>query len=98
MLTREQYETKWPEIKAGIRNLWGHITEREIEESKEDLFGLSDVIQDRYHESKGEIHSRIKHLMDSFDNDTDKNILPDESSFMRKPDEKNFRETFHDRS
>jgi hypothetical protein len=85
MLTREQYEAKWPEIKTGVRNLWGHLTEREIEESKEELFALSDIIEDRYNESKEEIHSKLNHLMDSFDNDTDKNLLPDTSSFMRSP-------------
>ena len=87
MLTKEQYEAKWPEIKSGVRNLWGHLTEREIEESKEDLFALTDIVQIRSHESKEEIHSKIHHLMNSFDNETDKNILPDESSFMRRPDE-----------
>lgn len=85
MLNMEQYQAKWPEIRAGVRNLWGNLTEKEIEESKDDLFALSDVISDRSHESKEEIYIKMTHLLDSFDNDTDKNILPDTSSFMRSP-------------
>ncbi|MFP5386270.1 MAG: hypothetical protein ACLGHN_09350 [Bacteriovoracia bacterium] len=85
MLNPEQYQAKWPEIRAGVRNLWGHLTEREIEGAKEDLYALSDLVVDRYHESKTEIHSKINHLLESFDNETDKNISPDTSSYMRSP-------------
>lgn len=85
MLNPEQYEAKWNEIKGGIRTLWGQLTEEEIEVRKDNLFELVDLVQDRYGETREEIRQRLNQLMDSFDNDTDKNITPDEASFQRKP-------------
>lgn len=85
MLTHQQYETKWTEIKGGIKNLWGHLSDQEIENAKGNLTELTGVIEDRHHESKDEIRNKLNKLMDSFDNDTDKNIDPDVSSYQRSP-------------
>ena len=85
MLTKEQYESKWPEIKGGIRNLWGGLTEAEIESAKGDLTEITSLVEERYHETKDEIRKKLDMLMESFDNDTDKNLDPDVSSYQRSP-------------
>lgn len=87
MLTHEQIEGKWTEIKAGVRNLWGRISESELDQYKENLHSISEVIQDRYGETNESIHAKIDKLMDSFDNETDKSLKVNdgESSYERNP-------------
>lgn len=85
MLTSEQFNNCWPDIRVGLRNLWGDLTDYEIEAVKDNLFEITDLVQLRYGESKEEINSKIHSLIDSFDNDTDKKIQPDVSSFQRSP-------------
>lgn len=85
MLTSMEFENKWPEIKGGVRNLWGKLTSEEIESVKDNLFEITDLVQMRYGESKEEINDKIHNLIDSFDNPTDKNMEPDVSSYQRAP-------------
>ena len=85
MLNERQFEAKWNEIKAGIRNLWGRITNEELEEVKGNLSELSVLIEDKYGETKLEIGQKLNKLFASFDNDTDKGTLPDHQSYMRSP-------------
>ncbi len=85
MLTNEQFDRKWPEIKGGLRNLWGQLSEDEIEEARENVYAVTEVVEDRYQESREEIRKKIDQLMKSFDNDTDKETDPDVSSYHRRP-------------
>jgi uncharacterized protein YjbJ (UPF0337 family) len=85
MLNEEQFKGRWKEIKGGIRNLWGKITDDELEQTKGDLTEITGLVEQRYGETKEEIKEKYEQLMDSFDNKTDKGELPDESSFQRKP-------------
>lgn len=85
MLTNQEFNNKWPEIKGGLRNLWGKLADEEIEAVKNNLYEITDLVQFRYGESKEEINSKIHSLIDSFDNDTDKDIDPDVSSYQRSP-------------
>ena len=85
MLTQDQFNKKWEEIKGGLINLWGVLSEEEMESAKLNLFELTDIIQENYGESKMEINQKIHRLLDSFDNDTDKLIDPDVSSYHRSP-------------
>lgn len=85
MLTKQQYETKWGEIKGGVRNLWGQISDEELETAKGNLYEITGLIEERYNESKEDIRSKLQKLVDSFDNDTDKDIDPDVSSYRRSP-------------
>ena len=95
MLNQEQFEGKWKEIKGGIRNLWGRITDDELEQIKGDLTEISGLVQERYGETKEEIKMKLDHLMESFDNDTDKNISPDVSSYQRSPtDSESYKASF----
>lgn len=85
MFNEQQYEAKWREIKGGIRNLWGNLSDSEIENAKGNLYELSPLLEDRYNESKSSIREKLQKLMESFDNDTDKNLDPDVSSYHRSP-------------
>lgn len=85
MLTENDIHKNWEALKGGLKNLWGRLTEEEMEVAKKNIFELTAVIQDKYGETKHEINGKIKRLLDSFDNDTDKNIDPDVSSYHRTP-------------
>lgn len=85
MLNQQQYEAKWTEIKGGIRNLWGKLTDEELERTKGNLSEIPALVEEKYNESREEIESKFQKLVDSFDNDTDKNLEPDVSSYQRSP-------------
>ena len=85
MLTQDQFNKKWEEIKGGLRNLWGSLSDEEMESTKLNLYELTDIIQKKHGESKMEINQKIHRLLDSFDNNTDKFIDPDVSSYHRSP-------------
>lgn len=85
MLNQEQFDHKWCEIKSGFRNVWGQISEEELENNKSDLTNLFSVIQERYQESLDEVKSKYDQLMQSFDNETDKGLSPDITSYQRRP-------------
>lgn len=87
MLNHEQIIGKWNEIKGGIRNLWGNITEEELDENKGNLESVTGIVQQKNSESLKSIKKKLNTLMDSFDNDTDKSLkLNDgESSYQRSP-------------
>lgn len=85
MLNEEQFQYNWREIKNGLRNQWGKLTNEELEEVKGNIYEITDIVQAKYGETKHDIRVKIGKLMDSFDNDTDKNIDPDRSSWHRSP-------------
>lgn len=85
MLNDHQIEAKWTEIKGGVRNLWGKITEEDLESIHGNLRAISTIVEEKYGESKDTIKNKLEKLMNSFDNDTDKGVTPDESSFERNP-------------
>lgn len=87
MLNQEQINGKWNEIKGGVRNLWGNITEDELDKVKGDIQSVSGIVQQKYSETKESIREKLDTLMDSFDNETDKsmNLKDGVSSFERNP-------------
>lgn len=85
MLNEQQFLGKWTEIKGGLKNLWGRLTDDELEQVKGNVKEITGIVEERYGETKKDIKMKLDQLMDSFDNDTDKNITPDESSYQRSP-------------
>ena len=85
MLTDSQYQLKWKEIKDGMHNLWSDISDEELEMVRDNLFEITTLLENRFGETKVEISQKIQHLLESFDNDTDKNLDPDVSSYHRSP-------------
>ena len=85
MLTNEQLKLLWPNIKAGLRNLWGRLEEEELDRTGADFSAIAGLIQEKYNEDRGSIKQKLETLMESFDNDTDKGLDPDSSSYRRTP-------------
>jgi uncharacterized protein YjbJ (UPF0337 family) len=85
MLTENDVNKNWYAIKGGLKNLWGALTDNEMEAVKKNVFEISATVEKKYGETKMEIHQKIQRLLDSFDNDTDKQIDPDVSSYHRAP-------------
>lgn len=89
MLNQEQINGKWEEIKGGVRNLWGNITDEELETTNKDLHSVSSIVEKKYRESKESITEKLESLMKSFDNETDKSMQLNDgiSSYQRNPTE-----------
>ncbi len=87
MLNQDQFNGKWTEIKGGMRNLWGKLTDDELEQSKGNLLSIAGIVQEKYGETKESFKTKYDALMASFDNETDKSlkINDGESSFDRNP-------------
>jgi len=93
MLTQQQFNNKWEEIKGALRNLWGRLEEDELENVKGNIYEVTGLVETKYGESKEEIRNKLNQLMDSFDNDTDKGLNPDVSSYQRSPLGESYAET-----
>jgi uncharacterized protein YjbJ (UPF0337 family) len=87
MLNNEQFQGKWTEIKSGLKNLWGEITDDEIESVKDNLQSIDRIVQKKYGERKESIFKKLEALMESFENETDKSLKfnDGESSYRRSP-------------
>lgn len=69
----------------GLRNLWGRLDESELDRTDGDLSSIANLVQDKYGEEKNSIRMKLDQLLDSFDNETDKGLDPDSSSYQRSP-------------
>jgi len=95
MMNEDIIQSKWNEFRGGIRNLWGRLTEEELDATKGNLIKLSGLIQERYGETKEQVKSKLDQLLASFNNasdhsESDTNV----SSYQRNPtaeDERNFK-------
>jgi uncharacterized protein YjbJ (UPF0337 family) len=87
MLNKEQFQGKWTEIKSGLKNLWGEITDDEIESVKDNLHSIDRIVEKKYGERKESIFKKLEALMESFDNETDKSLKFNDgvSSYRRSP-------------
>lgn len=87
-MNEDQIKGKWKEIKGGVRNLWGNITEDELEQTKGNMTSISGIIQKKYGETKEAVKEKLDDLMASFDNDTDKTNFSTDS-YQRRPVDSN---------
>lgn len=73
--------------KGGIRNLWGNVSDEELESTHGNIQEIAGVVQQHYLESPKEISGKLKRLMDSFDNETDKSLKLNDgiASYQRNP-------------
>ncbi|HXH31784.1 MAG TPA: CsbD family protein [Bacteriovoracaceae bacterium] len=85
MLNEHQIQGKWLEIKGGIKNLWGKLTDDELDETKGNLMQVGGLVEGKYGESKEQIKSKMDKLLASFDNESDRKDDKGESSFQRNP-------------
>ena len=85
MLNQDQIRTLWPQMKVALRNMWGGLSEAEIEQTQGDFSAIASLVQEKFGEERDEIRHKIDQLMNSFENDTDLGIDPDVSSYKRSP-------------
>ena len=85
MLNKNQIKGKWTEIKGGIRNLWGKLTDDELEATKGDIESIGGLVRNKYGETQEEVKLKLEKLFDSFDNNVDRGEAQSESSYMRNP-------------
>ncbi len=87
MLNQKQINHKWAEVKAGVRNLWGEITDEELDEIHGNISLIPNLVRKKYLQTNEEIDRNLKLLLDSFDNETDKCDLLSSgiSSYQRSP-------------
>ena len=72
-------------MKVGLRNLWGRLTEEELDASGGDLSLIGKMVEEKYGTSPEEVRQKLEQLLASFDNETDKGTDPDVSSYHRSP-------------
>lgn len=65
--------------------MWGRISDAELEAAHGDFSAIGNLIQEKYGESREDIRKKLDQLLASFDNETDKGIDPDVSSYHRSP-------------
>lgn len=85
MLTQDQILGKWKEFKGGVRNLWGEISEEELDRTQGNISQVKGLVSQKYDEGQEVIQEKMDRLLNSFDNDTDKFLSPDSSSYQRNP-------------
>ena len=87
MLTQTELKKKWVEIKDGITNIWGTVPEEELNHTEGNLDQIILLIHHYDSEPVKTIKKKIDHLLNSFDNSTDRLdiIKTGISSFERNP-------------
>lgn len=86
MLNEEQIKGKWHVIKGGIKNLWGKLTDDELDQNPGSFTHVSGMVEQRYGESKDSIRQKWERLLDSYDNETDRSKQnTSASSYQRNP-------------
>ncbi len=87
MLNEQQIQGKWMEIKGGLKNLWGKLTDDELDQTRGNLQRVGGLVEEKYGESREDIKTKLDRLMASFDNDTDKDLThhTGTTSYERSP-------------
>jgi uncharacterized protein YjbJ (UPF0337 family) len=62
---------KWLEIKGDIQNLWGKITDDELEKTKGDIKSIAGLIQQRYGFAKETFSAKLNEIFKDFMHQTD---------------------------
>jgi len=63
MITRQELEGKWKQLKGQIREHWGQLTDDELQRARGDAEQLVGMIQEKTGESRREIEAYIEHLV-----------------------------------
>lgn len=96
MFSEEQIKGKWKEFKGGIRNVWGQLSDADVERTKGNFGKITNLVQERYGETRESIKSKLDRLLASFDNYTDKHpkdVGP--TSYERSPVQNDYEDNAH---
>jgi hypothetical protein len=85
MLNQDQFTTLWPQIKSGLQNVWEFLDDDKLERTNGDLSAIATIVQEKTGEDRSQIKEKLDQLLASFDNETDKGIDPDVTSYQRSP-------------
>jgi uncharacterized protein YjbJ (UPF0337 family) len=67
MLNQDQIIGRWTEISVEIRNLWGEITDDELDHIKGDISSLHGIIQQKYGLTTEESDAELERLLVSIE-------------------------------
>ncbi len=85
MLNQDQISKNWNQIKSGVRNIWGEISEEELNKTKGSLAAINGLVHQKYGEDKSSIREKMNTLISSFENPTDRSKQYGTSSYERNP-------------
>jgi uncharacterized protein YjbJ (UPF0337 family) len=54
---------KWNEFKGEVRNMWGKLTNDDLESTKGNLSAIAGLIQQRYGETKDSVTQKLNNLL-----------------------------------
>ncbi len=87
MLNEYQIKHKWQDIKGGIRNMWGKISDEELDAINGDVGKLEEMVEEKYGDSREHIKEDLQKVFSSYDNESDlADYDTNRSSFMRTPE------------
>lgn len=78
MLNDNLLKGKWNEIKGGIREKWGDLTDDELEHAKGSFSSLVGVIQQRYGSAQEEVRKGLNDLFQRFSDPKNKKLEEDQ--------------------
>lgn len=87
MLTIKERQMNWKEIKDGIKTIWGNVDDQELDQTGGDPVAIESILKKKTFEPIKLIRKKLKSLMDTFDNETDKahKLKAGISSYKRNP-------------
>lgn len=70
-MNEDIFKGKWTEIKGEIRNVWGKLTDDELESVKGNLSSIAGLIQQRYGEAKDVVSERLNRILGRADEEAE---------------------------
>lgn len=65
---------KWNEIKGDILNMWGKLSDDEVEKAKGNILSLAGTIQQRFGLAKEEAAAKINKILEKYKNESKENL------------------------
>lgn len=72
---------RWKEFKGGVRQLWGQLTDDELEETKGEMTSIAGLIQRKYGESKESVEEKLDGVFKNFYDEEAEREIEEEDNF-----------------
>lgn len=73
----ERQRDRWVQVKEKIKSQWGTISDDELERTKGNISAISNIILQKYGESKQEVASKLVDVMHAVDSEEEIGQEPD---------------------